>query len=276
MRTPQPFYKRPLAPGMGLGVYVGLYLFFLYLPVCLIPLFSFNDSIQAAFPLKGFTVGWYRALLHNDGVRRALLTSLEVGGTSAFLATLCGLTLAYARVFLRSGLSTILSGLCQLPLLIPGVIVGIAMLIVVNVIGVGPSRIALVCGHMLVGLPTAFMILYGRLAGLSRSIPEAAEDLGAREWTTFSRIILPLALPALGSAFMLAFLTSFDEFIIAFFLTGSEPTLPVYIWGQLRFPRSLPLVMALGSLILAVSIIIAAASELMRRRGKLTERQAVS
>jgi spermidine/putrescine transport system permease protein len=75
---------------------------------------------------------------------------------------------------------------------------------------------------------------------------------------------------------MLAFLTSFDEFIIAFFLTGSEPTLPVYIWGQLRFPRSLPLVMALGSLILAVSIIIAAASELIRRRGKLTERQAVS
>ena len=79
--------------------------------------------------------------------------------------------------------------------------------------------------------------------------------------------MLPLSLPAIGSAFMLAFLTSFDEFIIAFFLAGTEQTLPLYIWAQLRFPKSLPIVMALGSSILAVSIVIAGAAELLRHRG---------
>ncbi len=92
-------------------------------------------------------------------------------------------------------------------------------------------------------------------------------DLGAHEWTTFRRIVLPLAAPAIASSFMLSFLTSFDEFIVAFFLSGTEPTLPLYVWGQLRFPKALPSVMALGSVILLASIIIATAAEIIRWRG---------
>ena len=92
-------------------------------------------------------------------------------------------------------------------------------------------------------------------------------DLGASEWITFRRVMLPLALPAIVSSLLLSFLTSFDEFIVAFFLAGTEPTLPIYIWSQLRYPRSLPSVMALGSITLAVSIAIATAAELIRRRG---------
>ena len=102
---------------------------------------------------------------------------------------------------------------------------------------------------------------------LPRSLGEAAMDLGAGEWTTFRRVMLPLSLPAIISAFMLAFLISFDEFIVVFFLAGTEPTLPLYIWSQLRFPRSLPTVMALGTAILAVSFIIASTAELLRHRG---------
>jgi spermidine/putrescine transport system permease protein len=252
--------------GSWLRWYVGLYLVFLYLPVALIPLFSFNDSIQAAFPLKGFTFAWYETLIGNETLTRALLTSVSIGLAAATIATLCGITIAYMDTQIRSPFARVISGIARLPILIPGVVVGISLLILVNLLGFGPSRIAIVLGHVLVCLPTTVIIMRGRFASIPRSVPEAAEDLGAGEMTIFRRIMLPLALPAVGSAFMLAFLTSFDEFIVAFFLAGTQPTLPLYIWSQLRFPKSLPTVMALGTAILAVSIIIAGCAELLRQR----------
>lgn len=253
--------SRPLA------IYVSVYILFLYLPVVLIPLFSFNDAVQAAFPLKGFTLAWYRALVGNETLQKALVTSLEVGLIAAALATICGITIAYSEVFGQSGLAGLVSALARLPILIPGVIIGIALLILVNFAGLGPSRGAIVCGHLLAGLPTTVMVMRGRFLAIPRTFPEAAEDLGAREWRVLFRIMLPLSASAIGSAFMLAFLISFDEFILAFFLAGSEQTLPLYIWSQLRFPKSLPVVMALGSVILAVSVVIAGFAELLRRRG---------
>lgn len=256
-----------------LGLYVLAYLVFLYLPVALIPLFSFNDSIQAAFPLQGFTLGWYRALADNEPLRMALVTSLQVGFSAAVIATLCGTTIAYMDVFGRSPLAFAIAGIARLPILIPGVIIGIALLILVNLAGLGPSRVAIVAGHVLAALPTTVVIMRGRFAAIPRSIPEAAADLGAHDFLTFRKVMLPLSLPAIGSAFMLAFLTSFDEFIIAFFLAGSEQTLPLFIWSQLRFPKSLPVVMALGSAILAVSIIIAGAAEFLRHRGLANQKR---
>ena len=259
--------KERRGQGGWLRWYVGFYLIFLYLPIALIPLFSFNDSIQAAFPLKGFTLAWYGTLAGDETLTGAVMTSLMIGLIAAAIATLCGITIAYMDIYGRNWLARIISAIARLPILIPGVIVGISLLILVNLAGFGPSRIAIVLGHVLVALPTTVIIMRGRFASIPRSIPEAAEDLGAGEAIVFRRIILPLALPAIGSAFMLAFLTSFDEFIVAFFLAGTQPTLPLYIWNQLRFPKSLPTVMALGTVILAVSIAIAGCAELLRQRG---------
>ncbi len=253
--------------GGWLRGYVCLYLLFLYLPVALIPLFSFNDSVQAAFPLKGFTLAWYGTLAGNETLTNALMTSLTIGVTAAAIATICGITIAYMDVCCRSRFASFISAIARLPILIPGIIIGISLLILVNLAGFGPSRLGIVLGHILVALPTTVIIMRGRFASIPRSIAEAAEDLGAGEAIIFRRVMLPLALPAIGSAFMLAFLTSFDEFIVAFFLAGTEPTLPLYIWSQLRFPKSLPTVMALGTAILAVSIVIAACAELLRQRG---------
>ncbi len=250
-----------------LEAYIGAYIIFLYLPIALIPLFSFNDAIQAAFPLKGFTLAWYESLLDNDTLHRAVKTSILVGLTAAFLATTAGITIAYMEITGGDRVSAAISALARLPILIPGVIVGIALLILVNLAGLGPSRTSIILGHTLVALPTTVVILRSRFAALPRSLSEAAMDLGASEWITFRRVMLPLATPAIVSAFLLSFLTSFDEFIVAFFLAGTEPTLPIYIWSQLRYPRSLPGVMALGSITLAVSIAIATAAELIRRRG---------
>ena len=137
----------------------------------------------------------------------------------------------------RSPLAATISAIARLPILIPGVIVGISLLILVNLIGLGPSRIAIVLGHILVALPTTVVIMRSRFAAIPKTIREAALDLGASDWTTFRRVMLPLSLPAIVSAFMLAFLISFDEFIVVFFLAGTEPTLPLYIWSQLRFPE---------------------------------------
>ena len=250
-----------------LGAYVGAYLVFLYLPIALIPLFSFNDSIQIAFPIKGFTLSWYDSLLDNEALHGAVATSLVVGLSAAALATILGVSIAYMEVTGRSRLAAAISVLARLPILIPGVIIGIALLILVNLAGLGPSRTAMILGHTLVALPTTVVVMRGRFSVLPRSLGEAAMDLGAHEWTTFRRVMLPLSAPAIASAFMLSFLTSFDEFVVAFFLAGTEPTLPVFIWAQLRFPKALPSVMALGAVILAVSIALATAAELVRRRG---------
>lgn len=253
--------------GRWLGLYVLLYLVFLYLPVALIPLFSFNDAIQAAFPLQGFTIRWYQSLVGNEALSAALGTSLMIASSASILATLCGITIAYMDVYSRSPVVAAISMLARLPILIPGVIVGIALLILVNLAGLGPSRYAIIIGHVLVALPTTVVVMRGRFQAIPKSMAEAAQDLGAGDWTIFRRVILPLALPAIGSSLMLAFLTSFDEFIVAFFLAGTEPTLPLYIWSQLRFPKSLPTVMALGSVILAASVTIATLAELLRQRG---------
>lgn len=253
--------------GRWLGVYVIAYLVFLYLPVLLIPLFSFNNSIQAAFPLQGFTLQWYATLYGNSVLSGALVNSLVIAAIAATGATLCGITVSYMDLYGRSPLAAVISAVARLPILIPGVIVGISLLILINLIGLGPSRIAIVLGHILVALPTTVVIMRSRFAAIPKTIREAALDLGASDWTTFRRVMLPLSLPAIVSAFMLAFLISFDEFIVVFFLAGTEPTLPLYIWSQLRFPKSLPTVMALGTSILAVSFVIAAIAEILRHRG---------
>lgn len=252
-----------------LPAYVGAYIVFLYLPVVLIPLFSFNDAIQAAFPLKGVTLAWYRTLLETPAIAQALSNSLIIAAASAAITTLCATTISYLDVFPRPVLSRLVSGLARLPILIPGVIVGIALLILVNLAGLGPSRPAIVMGHVLVCLPAAVTVIRARFAAIPQSLAEAAADLGASDWTVFRRAILPLAASAIGSAFTLAFLTSFDEFIVAYFLAGTEPTLPLYIWSQLRFPKSLPVVMALGTLILLASIVLATLAEVLRRRSRI-------
>ena len=252
-----------------LPAYIIGYIVFLYLPVVLIPVFSFNDAIQAAFPLKGATLGWYRTLLETPAIMQALRNSLIIACSAAFITTLCATTISYLETFPRPRLSRVVAGLARLPILIPGVIVGIALLILVNLAGLGPSRPAIVMGHVLVCLPAAVTVVRARFAAIPRSIAEAAQDLGASEFATFRRAVLPLAWPAIGSAFTLAFLTSFDEFIVAYFLAGTEPTLPLYVWSQLRFPKSLPVVMALGTLILAVSVLLAALAEILRRRSRI-------
>ena len=259
--------RRPRGKVRALTVYAVAYLVFLYAPIVMIPLFSLNDSIYVAFPLKGFTGRWYAGLLADDRLQEAFVNSLEIGLLAAAIATAAGTLTAYALARRQVAWPRAVAAVALAPLVIPGVILGIALLIVVNLIGLGPSLTAVLLGHVCLCLPLTIMVMKGRFAAYSAAIEEAAMDLGADEWTTLRRISLPIAMPGIVSCLMLSFTTSFDEFIVSFFLVGTKSTLPLFLWSQLRFPNQLPLMLALGSLILLASGALVLLAEAIRRRG---------
>jgi spermidine/putrescine transport system permease protein len=129
------------------------------------------------------------------------------------------------------------------------------------------SLASVVMGHLLICVPFSLTVLIARFEGFDRNLEEASADLGEDGWMTFWRVTLPLMLPGIVASLLLTFITSFDEFLVAYFLSGTEATLPVYIWSQLRFPAKLPMVLALGTIILAVSVVLVVLAEKLRNLG---------
>lgn len=250
-----------------LGIYAVLYLAFLYVPVLFLPLFSFNDSIYVAFPLKGFTTKWYVAMAGQEALIEALLNSLKVASAVAIISTILGTLAAKAFTHYRLKGRGPLIGFIMIPFVIPGIILGISLLILASSAGVPLSLFTIGIGHLLITVPFAMLVMISRLEGFDKNLEEASLDLGETGWMTFWRVTFPLALPGFIASLLLTFTESFDEFILAFFLAGTEVTLPVYIWSQLRFPTKLPNVLALGACILAVSFLVIAFAEWTRRRG---------
>lgn len=251
----------------ALGGYSVLYLLFIYLPVLFLPLFSFNDGIYVAFPLKGFTTRWYAEMAGNEALLQALKNSVMVGGTVAVIATVLGTLAARAFTRYRFAGRKPLFAIIVIPLVVPGIILGIALLVMSNRIGVELSLFTIGASHLLITTPFATLIMISRLEGFDPNLEEASQDLGETGWMTFWRVTFPLALPGIVASLLLSFTESFDEFILAFFLSGTEATLPLYIWGQLRFPARLPMVLALGTAILVASFVVIAFAEWARRRG---------
>jgi len=251
----------------ALFIYAVLYLAFLYVPPLFLPLFSFNDSIYVAFPLKGFTFKWYVAMSKSTGLIDAPYNSLKVGAVVCIVSTVFGILAAKAVTrYTMPGKGPIVSFI-MLPLVVPGIILGIALLVLTNTVGLELSLFTIGVSHVLICVPFGMLVLISRLEGFDKSLEEASLDLGENAWQTFWRITFPLALPGVIASLMLTFLISFDEFILAFFLSGNEVTLPIYIWSQLRFPAKLPNVLALGSVILFVTMALVVLAEWIRRRG---------
>ena len=247
-------------------IYACSYLAFLYLPVLVLPLFSFNNSAFIAFPLAGFTTRWYAGLA-DSALQYALVNSLKVGIATALLSTLLGLLAAKAVTHYRLKGRNAALGLISLPLFIPDIVLGISLLLLVGTIGLPLSLAAVVLGHLLICVPFSLAVLIARFEGFDRNLEEASADLGEDGWMTFWRVTFPLMLPGIVASLLLTFITSFDEFLVAYFLSGTEATLPVYIWSQLRFPARLPMVLALGTIILAVSVVLVVLAEKLRNQG---------
>ncbi|MCP5087812.1 MAG: ABC transporter permease, partial [Rhodobacteraceae bacterium] len=206
----------------GLRAYTILYLVFLYLPVFLLPLFSFNDGTIVAFPIKGWTLEWYRQLGAQDTLIQALVNSLLVGVVSAFAATSMGLFAARAYVRFRFPGKQASEGLVMLPLVVPGIIVASSMLVLFISMGLKPSLTAIVLGHTFLALPFSVSIMKSAFDDFDVSLEEAAFDLGSGAVETFRRVTLPIVAPGIVSSLLVSFTVSFDEFVLAFFLSGNQ------------------------------------------------------
>jgi len=251
----------------SLSAYAFAYLAFLYVPVLVLPVFSFNDSQFIAFPLSGFTTRWYAGLAADTAMQHALGNSLKVGLVTSLLSTLLGLTAAKAVTHYRLRGTGPALAFISLPLFIPDIVLGISLLLLLGAVGLPLSLAAVVMGHLLVCVPFALTVLIARFEGFDKNLEEASADLGENGWMTFWRVTFPLMLPGITASLLLTFITSFDEFLVAYFLSGTEATLPIYIWGQLRFPERLPMVLALGAIILTVSVALVVLAEYVRNRG---------
>ena len=249
-------------------VYAVLFMVFLYGPMLLMPLFSFNEGTFATFPLKGFTTVHYAEMAANTSMMRALGNSVMVGLAVAVVSTALAIPAAIALTRHRLPGATPILSFMMLPLVVPSIVLGVALLVIIlRVLGLSLSLWTVAAGHLMLCIPFAMTVLMSRLEGFDRSLEEASRDLGATGLSTFWRVTLPLAAPGVISSLLLCFIVSFDEFVISFFLTGTESTLPVFLFSQLRFPNRLPGTLALGSLILLGSALLVVLAEVLRRRG---------
>lgn len=249
-----------------LSIYAFLYLVFLYVPVLFLPIFSFNDSAIVAFPIQGLTTRWYENLWANDVMQGALWNSLRVAVACSVIATILGICGARALTRYHFPGKGGMGALIMLPLVLPEIIIAISLLVVLLQLGFNLSLISVTLGHILMAVPFSIAVLSSSFEGFDRSLEEASLDLGEGPAVTFFRVTLPIVAPGILSSLLVTFTISLDEFIVAFFLSGTEPTLPIYIWSQLRFTAKLPDVLALGSLLLLASVVLLSVAEIMRRR----------
>lgn len=251
---------------------------FLYAPIAVLMVFSFNDSRLVTFPLAGFTTRWYGLLLDNRELMDALRVSFVVAAISSVIAVGLGVLASYVVVRRRFRGRAAVSGLLLSPLVIPYVVFGIALLILFRAVDdfliprfgfyFGLGTRAIVIGHVVVSLPYAILTIAPRLERLSKRVEEAARDLGASPTSTFVRVTLPLLVPAIVSAYLIAFTLSFDEYAIASFVAGDVTTYPLYLYGQVRIRIGLPQMIAVSVIVLVASMVLVAATEVWRRRAE--------
>ena len=257
---------RSRAGDLGLGaVFVGT-LMFLYLPIAVLVGLSFNESgLPTAW--GGFSTKWYTELAHDDEIKSAAVATLTVALAATALSVLVGTPLAFGLARLRSRL---LDGLVFVPMIIPDIVLAIALLSGFNLVftqklGLQLGLWSVVLAHATFGIAFVAIVVSTRLAHFDQSTVEASLDLGANEWRTFLHVTLPQIAPGVIAGGLIVFTLSVDEFVIAYFTAGIEITLPIKIYSMVRFGVT-PVVNALATVVLAVSIALVLAS--LRLRGR--------
>jgi len=237
----------------------------LYLPLAVLFLFSLNSNTSLSFPLQGLTLDWYRKLLDSEAVLRAARNSLLVAAGSSTGATLLGTMVALLATRYQFRGKLLLIGLAVLPLIVPFIVLAVALLLLFSALNITRSLWTVGLGHTVVALPYVLLIVAARLAGFDPQLEEAAMDLGADYPTTLRRVVLPIIAPAVVAAWLTAFTVSFDEFALALFLAGTEPTFPVYLFSQLRFANRLPIMIALAVLLMIGTLTLVLIADRIRR-----------
>lgn len=242
---------------------------FIFLPVGVLVLYSFQASLFPIPPFNGPSLRWYAAILNDQRLMHGLQNSLLVALLSSALATLLGFLAAwgFARFVLPA--SGLMRGLITIPLSVSYLIIGMGLLVFFNRIGVPKSLLAAGIGHVVINLPLCFAIIYSQMGEHQANIEHAARDLGAGDITILWLITAPMLWPALFASFFLSMTFSWDEFVISFLLTRFDTTLPVEIWNLLRAGLN-PKTNAIGSLVFGISILFAILFELVAFRKRPT------
>ncbi|MER8829036.1 ABC transporter permease [Mesorhizobium sp. M0938] len=257
---------------MLLKLVVWSILAFLLMPLVIIVLFSFHASPSLSFPFAGFSLRWYADVLGNAQLGSALVKSLTVAGFTALITLILGAAASLAWLRLGHRGRALLEVLCLTPIALPGLFVGVSLLVLFAQARVQLSTVTIVISHVVLALPILIVAMRARLALFDPSLEEASRDLGASQMQTFGKVTLPLIAPTLIASAILAFAVSFDEFVVTSFVAGTETTLPMYIWSMMRRTVT-PLINAISTLALVFSIAILFAAWLI---GHLRRRSAVA
>lgn len=259
--------------GYALLIYI-----FLFAPIVVVIITSFNPSGRATIPTE-FTLDWYSNLVDDSALMRALWTSLLIAFVSAMLSAVLGLSAAYGLSRYRLPGRSAAQGIFYLPMLVPAVVSGVSMLMWFRNIGIELGWISILLTHVVVTLPFTLTIILTSFAGFDTRLEEAAMDLGATPWRTFLYITLPLVMPGVLGGALMAFTLSFDEFVVTLFVSGGGvQTLPIVVYNRIRYMLS-PEINAIATLVMGFSIgliLIAQVSVAMRKRRERARLKAVT
>ncbi|MCA9877691.1 MAG: ABC transporter permease [Thermomicrobiales bacterium] len=250
-----PIWQRALrrrSPWLGLAA--ALVFAFLYAPLAVVVLYSFSATKVNAWPIKGYTLDWYRELISDRDIHQAVQLSIFVGLCAAAIAVVLGTLTAFAIDRYDFRAKQAIRFFVVLPIVLPGIVTGVALLAFFTLLGWPLSRWTIIIAHATFCVTLVLNNVIARLGQIPRSLTEASADLGASPQKTFWKVTFPLVRPAIIAGAILAFTLSFDEVVVTFFLTGREKTLPLLIWGRLRQGIS-PEINAAASVIILVSLV---------------------
>jgi spermidine/putrescine transport system permease protein len=257
--------KRPAWRRSGLLVASLAEVLFLYLPIAVLIIYSFNAA-KLAMAWQGFSLQWYAALARDHALMVACRNSILIAVVSTGVATLLGVSVAIGLERLPRRLRAWLDGAFLLPLVIPEIMMGVALLLFFVLIKVPLGLLTVTIGHAAFNLPVVLLIVRSRLRRLDPRLEEAARDLGATPWQAFRRVTLPLLRPAIIGAALLAFTVSLDDFVVTFFTAGpGATTLPLKVYSMIRTGIS-PEINALSAILVVASMCLVGLSLLFQQK----------
>jgi ABC-type spermidine/putrescine transport system permease subunit II len=257
------------------GAVTLLALVFLFAPLVVVVLFSFHETGGLSLPFQGFSTRWYESVFSSLEFRQALKNSAVVASVVAAATALLGTAAAYGLTRARARLRGPLALLFFLPITLPGLFLGISLLVFFARLELRLSLVTVVMAHLVYVFPYYLLITRAALDRLDPALEESAADLGASPWVVFRRVTLPQIWPLLLGAASLAFALSFDEFIITFFVIGADSTLPMFIWSSLRRTVD-PSINTISTLLMAITLVLWVVAFLFMLRGERLRRRALA
>jgi spermidine/putrescine transport system permease protein len=263
-----PVSPHARATRWALRFWFAILILFLYLPIAFMIVFSFDESATPGLPITGFTLRWYDEMLNNRQLLRAVGNSISVAVVVAALATIIGTMAAF--VLVRGGIrhhnATRIA--FTLPIMVPGVLIGVSLLIYFARAADLPLSLAtVIAGQLVITVPFVVLIVASRLQGFDRHLEWAAADLGASPRRAIRHVVLPLIAPAILAGALISVTLSIDEFVITWFTVGNQPTLPTYIYTRVKFGVT-PEVNAVATVMLLATLLMFAVASLILGRAR--------